>query len=82
MDGNAIGDAPAPMHQRANLPQNTFEGKRDPLGTEGRIEEIASELTEDPYEPGPARFEFSFSKNEQRFLIDQTVAVKLLGCRS
>jgi multidrug resistance efflux pump len=53
--------------------------------SEGRIEEIASDLTEDPSEPGPARFravELSLSKNEQRFLIGQTVAVKLLGCGS
>jgi HlyD family secretion protein len=53
--------------------------------SEGRIEEIAPELTENPYEPGPARFravELSFSKNERRFLIGQTVAVKLLGCGS
>jgi hypothetical protein len=53
--------------------------------SEGSIEEIASELTENPYEPGPARFrvvELSFSKNEPRFLIGQTVAVKLLGCGS
>jgi HlyD family secretion protein len=53
--------------------------------SEGRIEEIAPELTENPYEPGPARFravELSFSKNEQRLLIGQTVAVKLLGCGS
>jgi multidrug resistance efflux pump len=53
--------------------------------SEGRIEEIASELTENPYEPGPARFrvvELSFSKNERQFLIGQTVAVKLLGCGS
>jgi HlyD family secretion protein len=53
--------------------------------SEGRIEEIAPELTENPYEPGPARFravELSFFKNEQRLLIGQTVAVKLLGCGS
>jgi multidrug resistance efflux pump len=52
---------------------------------EGRIEQIAPELTENPYEPGAARFravELSFLKNEQRFLIGQTVAVKLLGCGS
>jgi HlyD family secretion protein len=53
--------------------------------SEGRIEEIAPELAENPLEPGPARFravELSFSKNEQRLLIGQTVAVKLLGCGS
>jgi HlyD family secretion protein len=53
--------------------------------SEGRIEEIAPELTENPYEPGPARFravELSFFKNEQQLLIGQTVAVKLLGCGS
>jgi HlyD family secretion protein len=53
--------------------------------SEGRIEEIAPELTENPYEPGPARFravELSFFKNEQRLLIGQTVVVKLLGCSS
>jgi hypothetical protein len=53
--------------------------------SEGRIEEIAPELNENPFEPGPARFravELSFSKNERRFLIGQTVAVKLLGCGS
>jgi HlyD family secretion protein len=53
--------------------------------SEGRIEEIAPELTETPYEPGPARFravELSFFKNEQRLLIGQTVAVRLLGCGS
>jgi HlyD family secretion protein len=52
---------------------------------EGRIEDIAPELTENPYEPGPARFravELSFFKNEQRLLIGQTVVVKLLGCSS
>jgi HlyD family secretion protein len=53
--------------------------------SEGHIEEIAPELTENPYEPGPAGFravEISFFKNEQQFLIGQTVAVKLLGCGS
>jgi multidrug resistance efflux pump len=53
--------------------------------SEGRIEEIEPELTENPYEPGPPRYraiELSFAKNEQRFIIGQAVAVKLLGCGS
>jgi HlyD family secretion protein len=53
--------------------------------SEGRIEEIAPELSESPFEPGPTRFravELSFLKNEQRLFIGQTVAVKLLGCGS
>jgi multidrug resistance efflux pump len=53
--------------------------------SEGRIEEIAPELTENPYEPGPPRYraiEISFVKNEQPFIIGQAVAVKLLGCGS
>jgi HlyD family secretion protein len=52
--------------------------------SEGRIEEIAPELTESPYEPGPARFravELSF-KNEKRLLIGEPIAIKLLGCGS
>jgi hypothetical protein len=52
---------------------------------EGRVEEIAPELTDNPYEPGPPRYravELSFSKSEQRFLIGQAVTVKLLGCGS
>jgi HlyD family secretion protein len=53
--------------------------------SEGRIEEIAAEPTENAYEPGPARFravELAFSKNDQKFKIGQYVAVKLLGCGS
>jgi HlyD family secretion protein len=52
--------------------------------SEGRIEEIAPELSESLYEPGPARFrtiEISF-KNEQHLLIGEAVTVKLLGCGS
>jgi HlyD family secretion protein len=54
-------------------------------GFEGRIDEIAPELSENPYEPGLAHFravEISFLKDEQRLLIGQPVAVKLLGCGS
>jgi HlyD family secretion protein len=53
--------------------------------SEGRVERIAPELAESPFEPGPARFravELSFSKNEHRLLIGQTVAVQLRGCGS
>jgi multidrug resistance efflux pump len=53
--------------------------------SEGRIEDIAPELTENPYEPGSARFRgitLSVSKNEQQLSIGQTVSVKLLGCGS
>jgi HlyD family secretion protein len=53
--------------------------------SDGRVEGIAPELTDNPYEPGPARFRavtLSFSKNEQKLLIGQTVSVKLLGCGS
>jgi hypothetical protein len=53
--------------------------------SEGRIENIAPELTENPYEPGSARFRgimLSVSNNEQPVSIAQTVSVKLLGCGS
>jgi HlyD family secretion protein len=52
--------------------------------SDGRIEEIAPELIENPYDPGPAHFravELSL-KSEQKLLIGQTVSVKLLGCVS
>lgn len=52
---------------------------------EGRIEAIAPEFSENPYEPGPGRFraiEFSLFKTGQRLSIGQTVTVKLVGCAS
>jgi HlyD family secretion protein len=52
---------------------------------EGRVEEIAPELSENPYEPGLPRYRaigLSFAKNEQHFTIGQAVTVKLLGCGS
>jgi hypothetical protein len=52
---------------------------------EGRIEDIAPELTDHPYEPGSARFRavtLSVSKNQQHLSIGQMVSVKLLGCGS
>jgi HlyD family secretion protein len=53
--------------------------------SEARVEDIAPEPTENPYEPGPARFRavtLSFSKNERQLLIGQTASVKFLGCGS
>jgi HlyD family secretion protein len=53
--------------------------------SEGRIEDIAPELTDHPYEPGSARFRavtLSVSKNQQHLSIGQMVSVKLLGCGS
>lgn len=53
--------------------------------SDGRIEEIAPEITDNPYEPGPGRFRsivLALFKNEKQFTIGQTVAVKLLGCGS
>jgi multidrug resistance efflux pump len=53
--------------------------------SEGRVDEIAPEFTESPYEPGQGRFravELSISRNEKRFSIGQAVTVKLLGCAS
>jgi hypothetical protein len=63
------------------LAQISAEGVGDP--SEGRVDEIAPEFTESPYEPGQGRFravELSISMNEKRFSIGQAVAVKLLGC--
>src|ERR1700753_4243843 len=53
--------------------------------SEGRVDEIAPEFTESPYEPGQGRFravELSISRKEKRFSIGQAVTVKLLGCAS
>jgi multidrug resistance efflux pump len=53
--------------------------------SDGRVEEIAPEITDNPYEPGPGRVRavvISLSKNDKQFTIGQTVAVKLLGCGS
>jgi HlyD family secretion protein len=53
--------------------------------SEGRIETIAPEVAESPYEPGPARFravELSVSKTQPQLLIGQMISVKLLGCGS
>jgi HlyD family secretion protein len=53
--------------------------------SEGRVEDIAPEVTENPYEPGSARFRavtLSISKTQQKLLIGQMVSVKLLGCGS
>jgi HlyD family secretion protein len=52
---------------------------------EGRIEMIAPEVAESPYEPGSARFRavmLSISKTQQQLPIGQMIAVKLLGCGS
>jgi len=53
--------------------------------SEGRIEMIAPEVTENPYEPGSARFRavvLSVSNAQQQLLIGQLISVKLLGCGS
>ena len=52
---------------------------------EGRIEMIAPEVAESPYEPGPARFRsvvLSVSKTQQQLPIGQMISVKLFGCGS
>jgi HlyD family secretion protein len=53
--------------------------------SEGRIEKLAPELAESPDAPGSPHFraiELSLADNEKRFLIGQSVTVKLLGCGS
>ena len=53
--------------------------------SEGRIEEMAPGLSENPEIPGPPRFravEISLSGDERQFLLGQSVTVKLLGCGS
>jgi multidrug resistance efflux pump len=66
--------------------QAQISAEGDPADqSDGRIEVIAPEITDNPYEPGPGRFRalvLSLFKNEQQFTIGQTVAVKLLGCGS
>jgi HlyD family secretion protein len=53
--------------------------------SEGRIEMIAPDVTENPYEPGSARVRaviLSVSKTQQQLPIGQMISVKLLGCGS
>jgi multidrug resistance efflux pump len=53
--------------------------------SEGRVENIAPEFTENPYEPGPARFRsviLSISNTQKQLQIGQMVSVKLFGCGS
>jgi multidrug resistance efflux pump len=53
--------------------------------SEGRIEIVAPEITENPYEPGSARFRavvLSVSNAQQQLPIGQPISVKLLGCGS
>jgi multidrug resistance efflux pump len=53
--------------------------------SEGRIENIAPDVTENPYEPGSARFRaviLSVSKSQQKLLIGQMISVKFVGCGS
>jgi HlyD family secretion protein len=53
--------------------------------SEGHIEMIAPEVTENPFEPGSARFRavvLSVSKAQQQLQLGQLISVKLLGCGS